>query len=90
MPDPRNSGFFGDWGVAKLIHMIPSIEKLSTAEKLALLELLCESLAEIPQDVSLSESQRRLIRDRLQEYRRNPAPGKPIEQALDEIRAGRQ
>ncbi len=70
--------------------MIPGIEKLSTAEKLALLELLCESLAEAPDDVSLSESQRRLIRDRLQEYRRNPTPGKPLEQALNEIRAGRK
>jgi putative addiction module component (TIGR02574 family) len=64
---------------------VPTIEKLSVPERLALLESICESLAD--EDVPLSPKQRDVVAERLAKYRRNPVRGMPIDEAIAEIRA---
>ncbi|MCB9894139.1 MAG: addiction module protein [Planctomycetes bacterium] len=68
----------------------PAIDKLSVEERLALLEAVWESLAEREADITLSPDQLQLVRKRVADYRANPRPGMPLEQALAEIKAARK
>jgi putative addiction module component (TIGR02574 family) len=62
------------------------IEGLSVAERLALLEAICESLAQGEAELPLSPQQRELIRRRLEAYRADPKPGIPAAQAVADRR----
>jgi putative addiction module component (TIGR02574 family) len=67
----------------------PELRQLSVAERLALLEKVCESLADDARQMPLSEAQKRLIGERLELYRTRGLRGTPVEEAVSRIRARR-
>jgi putative addiction module component (TIGR02574 family) len=71
------------------ICMSPAyLDRLSVTDRLALIEAIWESLDK-EEDIPLSRDQRELIRERVREFRTNPQPGTPVEQAIAEVRAAR-
>jgi putative addiction module component (TIGR02574 family) len=56
------------------------LDRLSLDERLRLVEELCESIATIPEAVSLSEAQKSDLQRRLDAYRDNPKAGSPWEE----------
>lgn len=63
-----------------MIALDPMLELLSTSEKLDLVELLLESIPET--ELPLSDAQRRILRERLEEYRRDPHEGQSLEEFI--------
>ena len=63
-----------------MIALDPMLESLSTSEKLDLVELLLESIPET--ELPLLDVQRRLLRERLEEYRRDPHEGQSLEEFI--------
>jgi len=59
--------------------------KLPAEERLHLVELLWESLCDIPSEVSLSEAHRAAIDGELAEHRRNPDDVLTLEQVLPKV-----
>jgi putative addiction module component (TIGR02574 family) len=67
---------------------IADILKLPVAERLKLLELIWDSIAEHPADVPLGDAQREIIDERLAEHSRQPDDVISREQVLAEARRG--
>jgi putative addiction module component (TIGR02574 family) len=65
------------------------ILKLSVSERILLVEDIWDSIAEAPEEISLSEAQEHELDARLDAYRRNPTAGSPWAMVRDHIRAGR-
>jgi len=65
------------------------ILRLSIAERILLVEDIWDSIAEAPEQVSLSEAQARELEARLEAYHSNPSEGSPWAIVRDRIRAGR-
>ena len=65
------------------------ILKLSVSERILLVEDIWDSIAEAPEEISLSEAQGIELAARLDAYHRNPAEGSPWATVRDRIRAGR-
>ena len=61
-----------------------AIKQLSPTQRQALLEIICEVMAE----ESLSKTERKLIDARLDEYYRHRKPGKPAGQVVKQLLAG--
>jgi putative addiction module component (TIGR02574 family) len=60
--------------------------KLSVPERIQLVEDIWDSVAEIPEALSLTEAQQAELDRRLDAYRRNPAGGLPWEYVKEAIR----
>ena len=58
------------------------IEKLSVEERLKLLQLICESLAQQADKLPTPEWHRAIIEQRLNRMEENPHPGIPADEAL--------
>ncbi|MCA8910958.1 MAG: addiction module protein [Planctomycetes bacterium] len=58
------------------------IEKLSVEERLKLLQLICESLAEQSDELPAPEWHRAIIEQRLNRMEEDPHPGIPADEAL--------
>lgn len=65
------------------------ILKLSVSESMLLVEDIGDSIAEAPEEITLSEAQERELDARLDAYHRNPAEGSPWAAVRDRIRARR-
>ena len=62
---------------------------LSVSERIQLVEDLWDSIAEVPEEVPLSDAQKAELDQRLEAYRRNPLAGSPWETVRERIRARR-
>lgn len=67
-----------------------TLQNLSLPERLALLEAVCESLADDASELPLSVQQRKFIRERLEAYEADKRPGTPAAESVARIRAARK
>jgi putative addiction module component (TIGR02574 family) len=65
---------------------IADLLELSAAERILLVEDIWDSIAAVPDSVSLSDAQRRELDSRLAAYRRDRRAGSPWEKVRDRIR----
>lgn len=56
---------------------LAEILQLSVDERLELVEAIWDSIAEVPEAVRLTDEQRRILDERLEDLRRNPDAGSP-------------
>ena len=61
------------------------ILNLSLSERIQLVEDIWDSIAEVPEAVTLTDDQKRELDNRLDAYRRNPGEGSPWETVRDRI-----
>jgi putative addiction module component (TIGR02574 family) len=59
---------------------------LSVTERILLVEDIWDSIAEVPEEVPLSEAQKQELDRRLEAYHRNPNEGSPWTVVRDRIR----
>ena len=62
-----------------------TFRKLSATEKIRLVQQLWDEIAEEASHLPLTESQRRLLDERIDEHEANPADVEPWEEARDDI-----
>jgi putative addiction module component (TIGR02574 family) len=62
---------------------------LSVSERIQLVEDLWDSIAEVPEEVPLSDAQKAELDQRLEAYRQNPHEGSPWEAVQERIRSRR-
>jgi putative addiction module component (TIGR02574 family) len=65
--------------------IIETFRKLSAIEKIRLVQQLWDEIADEASRVPLTESQRRLLDERIDEHEANPADVEPWEEARDDI-----
>jgi putative addiction module component (TIGR02574 family) len=65
--------------------IIESFRKLSSSEKIRLLQELWDEMAEEATRTPLSESHRRLLDERLQQHKENPDDVEPWDKVRDDI-----
>jgi len=65
--------------------IIESFRKLSSSEKIRLVQELWDEIAEEAARMPLSESHRRLLDQRLQQHEENPDDVEPWEKARDDV-----
>ena len=64
---------------------IPQLAKLSTEEKLQLVEDLWDSIAASPQDLPVSEAEQRLLEERWAAHRQNPDTALTLEEFKQQL-----
>ena len=64
---------------------IPQLAKLSTEEKLQLVEDLWDSIAALPQDLPVSEAEQKLLEERWAAHRQNPATALTLEEFKQQL-----
>ena len=69
--------------------LTPDFEKLSTAEKILRLQDAWDRIAENPENVKITETQRQELDSRLDAMKENPDKGIAWEAARDELRKKR-
>jgi putative addiction module component (TIGR02574 family) len=62
------------------------IQNLSIAERIKLVEDIWDSIAEEQESIQLSEEQKQLLKERLNNYEISGEPGRPAFEAIEEIR----
>ena len=65
--------------------IIETFRKLSASEKIRLVQQLWDEIAEEAARLPLTESQRRLLDERIDEHEANPGDVEPWEEARDDI-----
>lgn len=60
---------------------------LSVSERILLVEDIWDSIAELPEEISLSEAQKRELETRLAAYHEDPAAGSPWATVRERIRS---
>jgi putative addiction module component (TIGR02574 family) len=65
------------------------ILRLSVSERILLVEDIWDSIAEAPEEISLSQAQEIELDARLDAYHKNPTEGSPWAMVRDRVRAGR-
>lgn len=65
----------------------PDVLSLSIADRLQLIEDIWDSIAEVPEELHLSEAQKVELDRRLELYHRNPDQGSPWEEVKERIRS---
>jgi putative addiction module component (TIGR02574 family) len=63
--------------------------KLSVPERIQLAEDIWDSIAGVPEAVSLTEAQKEELDRRLEDYRKNPQAGSPWDEVKRRIQASR-
>jgi len=61
------------------------ILNLSVSERIQLVEDIWDSIAEVPEAVLLTDTQKRELDNRLESYRKNPSEGSPWEEVRKRI-----
>ena len=61
------------------------ILNLSVSERIQLVEDIWDSIAEVPEAVSLTDTQKRELDNRLESYHKNPGEGSPWEDVRKRI-----
>lgn len=64
---------------------ISDILELSVSERILAVEDIWDSIAEVPDSISLSKAQRKELDKRLEAYRKNPDAGSPWEEVKARI-----
>ncbi len=64
------------------------IMDLSVSERIQLVEDIWDSIAEVPESLSLTEDQKSELDRRLEAYHQDPTKGSPWEDVLNRIRKG--
>ena len=64
-----------------------NVLSLSVPERIQLVEDIWDTIAEVPEEVGLSDEQRAEIDRRLDAYQRNPNEGDPWEMVRERIRS---
>ncbi|MEW6501426.1 MAG: addiction module protein [Thermodesulfobacteriota bacterium] len=64
------------------------ILKLSVAERILLVEDIWDSIAELPEELTLSEAQQQELDRRLEAYHQDPEAGSPWAEVRERIKAG--
>lgn len=59
---------------------------LSVSERILLVEDIWDSIAEVPDEIPLTEAQKKELDSRLEAYRQNPAAGSPWAEVRKRIR----
>ena len=67
---------------------ISDLLELSISERIQLVEDLWDSIATVPEGVSLTEAQKEELDRRLDAYHKNPDAGSPWESVKERIRKG--
>jgi putative addiction module component (TIGR02574 family) len=67
---------------------ISDLLELSMSERIQLVEDLWDSIATVPEAVSLTEAQKEELDRRLDAYHKNPDAGSPWESVKERIRKG--
>ena len=67
---------------------ISDLLELSISERIQLVEDLWDSIATVPEAVSLTEAQKEELDRRLDAYHKNPDAGSPWESVKERIRKG--
>jgi putative addiction module component (TIGR02574 family) len=85
------SGASGLYRVEEAVVMgkhlsMADVLKLSVAERIQLVGDIWDSIAAVPDSVSLSEAQREELDRRLEAYHRDPGPGSPWDAVKARIR----
>lgn len=62
---------------------------LSVAERIELVEDMWDSIAEVPESLELTDSQRRLLDERLAAYHKDPSAGSPWDEVKKRIVSSR-
>lgn len=70
--------------------ILAEFQKLSTAEKVQLVEDMWDIIAEKNQDIGLTTEQRAMLDRELAEYRKNPDEGVTFAELKAQILAGRK
>lgn len=65
------------------------ILKLSVSERILLVEDIWDSIAEAPDEISLTKAQEQELDARLDAYHKNPTEGSPWAMVRERVRAGR-
>jgi len=65
------------------------ILKLSISERILLVEDIWDSIAEAPEEITLTQAQEQELDARLDAYHKNPTEGSPWAMVRDRVRAGR-
>ena len=63
----------------------PGFDELPVEEKVQYVEALWDRIAAAPQEISVPDWHRQLLRDRLSEYRNDPKAGRPWRDVRDEL-----
>jgi len=63
----------------------PGFDELPLEEKVQYVEALWERIAAAPEEVSVPDWHRQLLRERLAEYRGDPRGGRPWREVRDEL-----
>ncbi len=64
------------------------ILKLSISERILLVEDIWDSIAEAPEEISLTKAQEQELDNRLEAHHKNPTEGSPWAMVRDRVRAG--
>ena len=67
---------------------IADVLELSVAERIQLVEDIWDSIASLPEALSLTDSQKKELDRRLSDFRRDPAAAAPWEDVIARIRQG--
>lgn len=67
---------------------LSEILKLSVAERIQFVEDVWDSIAAVPQSVTLTDAQKDELEQRLEAYHKNPESGSPWEEVKAKIRSG--
>ena len=62
---------------------------LSVTERIQLVEDIWDTIAEVPEQVTLTDAQKAELDHRLEAYHRNPGEGSPWTAVMDRIRSHR-
>jgi putative addiction module component (TIGR02574 family) len=68
---------------------LSEILRMSISERLRLVQDIWDSIAEFPEALPLTEAQRRLLDERLEEHSRNPGAGSPWPEVKARLLASR-
>lgn len=68
-------------------NLIPDLKQLSVEERLALIEVVWESLEEEAADVPVPEWQKSLIDERLDALDAGTSIGAPLKEVMDQLRS---
>lgn len=65
--------------------LISDAMSLSVSERIELVEDLWDSIAEVPENVELTEEQKLILEERLESYHKKPESGSPWEEVKKRI-----
>jgi putative addiction module component (TIGR02574 family) len=71
--------------MTQVLPVPPGFDDLPVDEKVKYVEALWDRIAAAPQEVSVPDWHRQLLRDRLADYRKYPDAGRPWREVRDEL-----